>query len=85
MQLGAHVLRHVRADGLAQNGDFVKVPPEVLEWNHRMPLVLAEILESGADIVCMQELNHFGATAEGLPERLQLCRGCLNAEESQVE
>jgi len=50
---------NVLADGLAQHGDFVKVPPEVLEWDYRMPLMLAEVAESEADIICIQELNHF--------------------------
>ena len=37
----------------------MQAPPEVLEWEFRRPLLLQEIQESGADIICLQELNHF--------------------------
>lgn len=47
------------ADGLAQNGDYVKVAPEVLLWGSRERLVLQEILSSQADLVCLQEACHF--------------------------
>lgn len=50
-----------QADGLAQTGDFVKVPISCLQWEHRLPLILQEIRAADADIVCLQELNHFGA------------------------
>ncbi|KAK9828585.1 hypothetical protein WJX72_000894 [[Myrmecia] bisecta] len=50
---------NVLADGLAQNGNFIKVPKEVLLWGNRSPLLLAEILASQADIVCLQEVNHY--------------------------
>ena len=33
---------------------------EVLEWNVRAPLLLAKIMENEPDIICLQELNHFG-------------------------
>ncbi|MEW5315644.1 MAG: hypothetical protein WDW38_007057 [Sanguina aurantia] len=51
---------NILADGLAQSGDFVKTPSNVLEWGYRAPLVLAEIVESGAELICLQELNHYG-------------------------
>lgn len=51
---------NILADGLAQNGDFIKVDPGCLEWDYRLPLLLSELQEANADIVCMQELNHFG-------------------------
>jgi nocturnin len=35
------------------------VPPEVLEWDYRFQLVMAEVAESSADIICIQELNHY--------------------------
>lgn len=47
------------ADGLAQNGDFVKVPPGDLEWSSRWPLIVDELKDSKADILCMQEVNRF--------------------------
>ncbi|PNH12976.1 Glucose-repressible alcohol dehydrogenase transcriptional effector [Tetrabaena socialis] len=60
---GAHfrVLQwNVLADGLAQTGGFYRVPPKCLEWEYRKPRLLQEILEADADIICLQELNHFG-------------------------
>eukprot|EP00898_Chlorokybus_atmophyticus_P004523 jgi/Chlat1/5071/Chrsp33S05064 len=47
------------ADGLAQNGDFVRTPESALEWEARGPLLLEEVLRADADLVCMQEVNHF--------------------------
>ena len=32
---------------------------EALKWPYRAPLILNEILRSGADIVCMEEVDHF--------------------------
>eukprot|EP00798_Chlamydomonas_sp_ICE-L_P025637 gene25637-11295_t len=46
---------NVLADGLAQSGDFINVPPEILEWRFRAPLVLQELTDSEADIICLQE------------------------------
>mmetsp|Transcript_6348 Transcript_6348/g.21837 ORF Transcript_6348/g.21837 Transcript_6348/m.21837 type:complete len:367 (+) Transcript_6348:35-1135(+) len=51
---------NVLADGLAQTDKF-PVDPGHLEWEHRAPLILKELSSSGADIMCMQELNHWGA------------------------
>ncbi|KXZ50586.1 hypothetical protein GPECTOR_16g761 [Gonium pectorale] len=68
---GAHfkVLQwNVLADGLAQNGDFCRVPPGCLEWEYRRPLLLQEILEANADIICLQELNHFDELRQVLAE-----------------
>lgn len=37
-------------------------PPGALDWAHRAPLLLAEIEAAGLpDLVCLQEVNHFGA------------------------
>lgn len=47
------------ADGLAQHGDFIHCPRTILDWEHRLPLLIQEILESQADIICLQEVNHF--------------------------
>ncbi|KAG2449617.1 hypothetical protein HYH02_005150 [Chlamydomonas schloesseri] len=68
---GAHfkVLQwNVLADGLAQNGDFCRVHPDHLEWEYRKPLLLQEIMEANADIICLQELNHFEDLAQVLKE-----------------
>ena len=45
--------------GLAHTS-FIHCPKEALEWTYRAPLILQEILRSGADIVCMEEVDHFG-------------------------
>jgi len=50
----------LQADGLAQTGDFVKVPISCLQWEYRLPMILQEIRAANADIICLQELNHFG-------------------------
>eukprot|EP00878_Enallax_costatus_P027094 GHUV01029138.1.p1 GENE.GHUV01029138.1~~GHUV01029138.1.p1 ORF type:complete len:304 (+),score=44.01 GHUV01029138.1:593-1504(+) len=57
---------NVLADGLAQSGDFVKVPISCLMWEHRLPLILQEIKAADADIICLQELNHFDTLATTL-------------------
>ncbi|GIL78062.1 hypothetical protein Vretimale_7471 [Volvox reticuliferus] len=57
---------NVLADGLAQNGDFCRAPPLCLEWEYRRPLLLQEILEANADIICLQELNHFDELSQVL-------------------
>ena len=38
----------------------MQVDPHLLRWEVRLPLILAEIREAGADIMCFQELNHYG-------------------------
>ncbi|KAL3150471.1 hypothetical protein ABBQ32_000295 [Trebouxia sp. C0010 RCD-2024] len=50
---------NVLADGLAQHGDFVRVPQQALEWSFRQHLLLEEILKPKADIVCLQEVNTY--------------------------
>eukprot|EP00882_Tetradesmus_deserticola_P021706 GHRQ01023503.1.p1 GENE.GHRQ01023503.1~~GHRQ01023503.1.p1 ORF type:complete len:141 (+),score=23.17 GHRQ01023503.1:276-698(+) len=54
---------NILADGLAQSGDFFKVPISCLMWEHRLPLIMQEIRAANADIICLQELNHFGESA----------------------
>lgn len=39
----------------------MQVPREVLDWETRSPMLLEEILESQADIICLQEVNRYGA------------------------
>jgi endonuclease/exonuclease/phosphatase family metal-dependent hydrolase len=37
-----------------------QVPKDILEWSTRAPKLLEKILEASPDIVCLQELNHYG-------------------------
>jgi nocturnin len=69
---------NVLADGLAQNGDFVKAPQQLLEWSYRMPLIVEELHESQADIICLQEVNRY----EDLEHQLCLLgyQGCFLAK-----
>jgi endonuclease/exonuclease/phosphatase family metal-dependent hydrolase len=39
---------------------LLQVPISCLQWEHRLPLILQEVREANADIICLQELNHFG-------------------------
>ena len=50
---------NVLADGLAQSGRWAHCPPDDLEWAARQPGLLAEVDAAGADIVCLQEANHW--------------------------
>lgn len=48
------------ADGLAQHGRFDKVgDKKFLSWEYRKELLLEIVMNSGADIVCLQEVTHF--------------------------
>ena len=38
---------------------FVKCPKAALQWLHRGPLIVEEIVRAGADIVCLEEVDHF--------------------------
>ncbi|GAX79232.1 hypothetical protein CEUSTIGMA_g6672.t1 [Chlamydomonas eustigma] len=69
---------NVLADGLAQNGDFVKTPLPLLEWSYRMPLIIEELKEAQADIICLQEVNRY----EELEHHLGLLgyQGCFLAK-----
>ena len=44
--------------GLAHSS-FIRCPVEALKWTYRAPLILQEILRSGTDIICMEEVDHF--------------------------
>lgn len=52
---------NILADGLAQFGEFTRVADQHLTWEARAPLILAELQQADADVVCLQEVNHFGA------------------------
>jgi nocturnin len=38
---------------------FIKCPIPVLRWDYRAPRLVEEILRSSADIVCLEEVDHF--------------------------
>lgn len=38
---------------------FIKCPIVALQWDYRKALIIKEILRSGADILCLEEVDHF--------------------------
>ena len=44
-----------------------QVPREALKWERRAPMLLEEILDSQADIICLQEVNRYSAGPVLLP------------------
>ncbi|CAL8468539.1 g8079 [Coccomyxa elongata] len=50
---------NVLADGLAQYGEFERVPRDILAWNRRAPQLLEEILDSNSDLIALQEVNRY--------------------------
>ena len=38
---------------------FIKCPAAALKWEYRGPRVMQEITRSGADIVCLEEVDHY--------------------------
>ena len=38
---------------------FIRCPADALKWSYRAPLILEEITRSGADIICLEEVDHF--------------------------
>ena len=56
---------------------LLQAPREVLSWERRAPFLLQEIVEADADVVCLQEVNHYGEPVKG-PSRLRQYRAsCL--------
>jgi hypothetical protein len=47
--------------------NLTQAPPAALLWQHRRGLLLAEIQSADADIICLQECNHFGGCNLALP------------------
>ena len=41
------------------NSNFYRSPPDALKWSHRKAQILREITRSKADIVCLEEVDHF--------------------------
>mmetsp|Transcript_19354 Transcript_19354/g.68471 ORF Transcript_19354/g.68471 Transcript_19354/m.68471 type:complete len:379 (-) Transcript_19354:1164-2300(-) len=62
---------NVLADGLAQESGFVHVTPSALSWETRCGQVVDGVVEADADIVLLQEVNHFEDSLE--PAFARLC------------
>lgn len=56
----------------------VQALPEVLEWQFRAPAILEEILEADADIITLQELNHYGMHFKTYPNSSKIMARCLS-------
>lgn len=56
---------NVLADGLAK-GSFTKTPEEFLEWSFRCPKIVQAIRSCSADLVVLEEVNHFDELMEEL-------------------
>ena len=53
---------NVLADALSQStptSNFYKTLPTALQWDYRKGLILSEIQRSGADVVCLEEVDHY--------------------------
>jgi nocturnin len=62
---------NVLADRLA-HGNFISAPDECLAWASRGDRILAELetgLDAPADVLCLQEVDHYGFLAERLAAR----------------
>ncbi len=54
-----HVLSYnLLADRLAHASRYPHIPRSILAFNYRGPRIVAEIRESEADILCLQEVDH---------------------------
>lgn len=61
---------NVLADGLAQFGEFTRADAQHLQWEQRAPLILQELSLADADIICLQEVNHFGTPIDFRLQRI---------------
>ena len=43
----------------SSTSNFIRAPQKALKWENRSEMLLEEILRSGADIVCLEEVDHF--------------------------
>ncbi len=59
---------NILAEGLAEHGDFVAVPPECLPWAVRFPVIVGTIRAKAPDVLAVEELNHHAELAAALPE-----------------
>ena len=60
---------NVLAEGLSNpemspDAGFNSMPPERMRWAHRGALVLERLIEADADIVCLQEVDHYHDSVE---------------------
>ena len=60
---------NVLAEGLSNpemslDAGFDSMPPERMRWAHRGALVLERLIEADADIVCLQEVDHYHDSVE---------------------
>ena len=56
---------NVLAEGLAEDGEFVRCAEEALPWGVRVQGVQGEVERYDADVVALCELNHYGGTGWG--------------------
>jgi len=50
---------NILSDGSAKPNYFPKVNPNLLLWNNRRDKIIQQIISQDADIVCLQEVDHF--------------------------
>ena len=60
---------NVLAEGLSNpamspDAGFTSMPPEQMRWAHRGELVLDRLIRANADIVCLQEVDHYYDSVE---------------------
>ena len=60
---------NVLAEGLSNpamspDAGFTSMPPEQMRWAHRGELVLDRLIRANADIVCLQEVDHYHDSVE---------------------
>lgn len=46
-------------NGSLQETSFIRVPVQYLQWEYRRPLILQQLSHCKADIICLQEVDHF--------------------------
>lgn len=49
---------------------FIKCPADALKWSYRSPMILEEITRTEADIICLEEVDHFSDFLEPQLSRL---------------
>ena len=60
---------NVLAEGLSNpamspDAGFTSMPPEQMRWAHRGELVLERLIRADADVVCLQEVDHYYDSVE---------------------
>ena len=54
------------SQSLGVHGDFAVCPTKALAWEHRRQGLVRELLDHGADILCLQEVDCFQHLASSL-------------------